>query len=120
MPFSFYKNPFYNSEKEVRLLFDGRECQLPHKAIEDLGYKFDFNKRNEKVSYYNLKLYNDNNDFNIPNITIKNIHLGFQYSKEQFKEIKKQLLNMQTVLTETRKKTVQFDVYPSKLKNVFR
>lgn len=89
IPACFHKNPYYRIEEEVRLMtFDSKSTRRATLIPEQKRYKWDFNARNELVTYSSLKL--GQGPENIW-VTIKKIQLGFQHSEESFMQIEKHL-----------------------------
>lgn len=115
-----YKNKYYKIENEFRLLYSGEEMPaiLTHSKHEK--YKFDFNYKNEIVSYYSLKLFEDNCYNSLPEINIKKIHIGFQFDEKQFEKIKEHITEISVAIANARSKQIHFDIELSPLKNIYK
>jgi hypothetical protein len=121
IPACFHKNPHYRIEEEVRLMtFDTTSTRIATFSPEQSRFKWDFNAHNKLVVYNKLKLSRGNEN---PWITIKRIQLGFQHSKESFRQIEKHFKDLFLALkikdtTELNAELPKVELSP--LGNIFR
>ena len=86
IPACFHKNPLYKVEEEVRLMFyskSSRERAIKYPKEKRPGIKFDFNARNEIVTYHKIGF---NDEYPGFNLKVKRIQLGFRHTEEYFKD----------------------------------
>lgn len=94
IPGCLHKSPYYKIENEVRLLLIDNETNINRSSAMTNDSKpcfYDFNSKNERVSFYKLPL--NQKDIYNPYIEIKSIQLGFKFSEKHFNKIKKHLID---------------------------
>lgn len=95
VPASFHKSAYYKVEEEVRLMYfdDASESKATYEQGEMNNYRWDFNSRNEIVTYRILKLGEESLH---PLVTIKRVQIGFRHSENSFKRIKNHFIDIFT------------------------
>lgn len=85
IPALLHKSYLYSIEEEIRMvIIEGGSFYIKSLNNPKL-FCNDINNRNETISYLNIPLFS--NDDNYPRLEIKEVQIGFRYSDSQFGEI---------------------------------
>jgi hypothetical protein len=120
VPACLHKSQYFKVEEEVRLIHLAGSGLDIFTSFGTEHYRYDFNKRNENVSYYRLKIDKDDNEYHLPNIQIKKVQLGFRYELSQYENIKNHLLEICSAISFAKNKFIKFEIEQSPLKNIYR
>lgn len=120
-PCCFHKSALFKIEQELRLVAKGSSVSPMHSFTPKSNISYDFNSRDKAMPFLNIPLFWEGGTIPekiYPTIQLKKIHLGFQHTGAQFKEIEEHLSDSLTGL-QRHKDWPDVEIVPSPMENIF-